>query len=185
MSLPEDDEPMMPLPEGTIASMGGKRRIMRPWHVTALQLALEGASPEVIAKRLTQPLRTVKRLMQSDWAQRELTCFQRAVMSRIEKDRVDPIVRFQRLISRAIDKLEAQLDCGDAKVEHLAACRLLDNAGFSPVKRIAVTEDEQLRGLTLEQMKYVQRTGRIPASQALIEAEVMNGTDETTEALTA
>jgi hypothetical protein len=126
-----------------------------------------------VAKQLGKPLRTVKALMTSEWYERELLNFHRATMDAATRSGVDPIMRFQSLVAKAIHKLETKLDCGDDKTEYLAACRILDNAGFSPVKRIQVSEDEMLKGLTMEELQYVARTGQLPARRAVIEGEIL------------
>lgn len=139
-----------------------------PWAYTALQSAAAGVEFDIIATQLSKPLTAVKRLLNSDWAQEQLAAWNTAVMAGLANARVDPLIRFQSLVDKAIQKVEQKMDCGDDKVELAAAQRILDNAGLKPVTPIAVSEDESLRKLTPEQMEYVRRTGRMPASAATI-----------------
>lgn len=159
--MPTDEKPATPK----------RRKPIKAWYVSALQFSLAGMNAKEIAHRLNQPERTVQRILKSDWAQEHLAGFNDAVFAAVMKDRIDPVVRFQGLISKSIEKLVEKLDCGDNKVEFWAACRLLDNAGFAPVKRVSVSEDEALKNLTIEELKYVAETGRLPAKRAVIEGE--------------
>lgn len=143
----------------------------RPWHYTALQLSLAGADPKQVAAQLERTLASVRKLLDSEWAATELARWHQAVMLATAKDRIDPIRRFQGLVDRAITKVEQKMECGDDKVELLAAQRILDNAGLSVVKRVEVSEDAALRDLTPAQMAEVARTGRLPAAKVVLAIE--------------
>lgn len=119
-----------------------------------------------------KPLGAVKRLLTGDWAQAEMAKWHQAVMAATAKDRIDPIKRFQGLVDRAIAKVEQKMECGDDKVELLAAQRILDNAGLSVIKRVEVSEDAQLRELSPAELAYVAKTGQLPARRATV---LLNG----------
>ena len=141
-----------------------KNQLIEAWQVSALQLALAGQADHAIAARLSVPASRVRRFLKGEWAQRELQAFNAAVMEAAAKTRVDPIVKFNGMLNEAMDELKALLHCEeDPKVRFLAACRIIDNNGYTPIKRVHITEDDVLRGLTPEQLREVQETGRLPA----------------------
>lgn len=140
-----------------------RRDLIEAWHVSALQMALAGHADHAIAARLSIPGSRVKRFLRGAWAQRELKQFNDAVLEAAAKTRVDPIVKFNGMLNKAMDKLHVLLDAEDEKVQFLAACRIIDNNGYTPIKRVHITEDDVLRGLTPEQLREVQETGRLPA----------------------
>lgn len=149
-----------------------------PWMYTALQLSLAGAEPDAIASKLGKRVSLVKALLASEWAQTSLSDWHAAVMAATLKDRIDPIRQFQSLVDKAIAKVDAKMDCGDDKVELAAACRVLDNAGLSVVKRIEVSEDERLRDLTMAEMEQLRVTGRIPERAALRIQGAVHGAED-------
>lgn len=134
-------------------------------------MALAGADAKAIAAQLQKKPASVTYFLTSEWAQEQLATWNAAVLASTAQARVDPIRRFQELVDRAIVKLTQKLDCGDDKTEYLAACRILDQAGLSIVKKVEVSEDAALRELSPEQMDYVRRTGRLPAARAVMAIE--------------
>lgn len=140
-----------------------------PWAYAAIQQALAGAEPDLIARSLGKTERAVKRLLNTEWATREMAGWHKAVMDGTAAARMDPILLFQGEVSRCIAKLITLTDAEDEKVQYLAACRLLDNAGFKPAQRVEVAEDRVLQGLTPEEMRYViTHEGQLPSSRALV-----------------
>ena len=144
---------------------------------TVIQLSLAGAEPSAIAEKLGKPVVTIRRLLTSDWAVAQCADWHAAVMAATLKDRIDPIRQFQSLVDKAIAKVDAKMDCGDDKVELAAACRVLDNAGLSVVKRVEVSEDERLRDLSMAEMEELRRTGRIPERRTTLAIAVSHGNE--------
>ena len=140
-----------------------------PWAYSAIQQALAGAEPEQIATALSKTVRQVNTLLGSEWATAEMATWHKAVMDSTAAARMDPILQFQSEVSRCIKKLITLTDAEDEKVQYLAACRLLDNAGFKPAQRLEVAEDRVLQGLTPDDMRYViTHNGELPPARSTV-----------------
>lgn len=142
--------------------MSEKRKIVEAWHVTALALAVRGREHAEIAKLLGKPVGRVQRALNTEWAQEQLAAFNEIVIAKTADAMVDPIMRFQSALGDAIQKEIDLMNCGDPKVEHLAACRVIDNCGYTPIKRVAVSEDTAFKQLSPAELEEVRQTGRIP-----------------------
>lgn len=133
----------------------------RVWWLRALRLHLQGVPQKEIARQCDVTDRTLRNFFATEHAQRELRELTDSITIASGHDSVS--TKIKKALPKAIEKLITKLDCGDDKVEFLAACRLLDNAGFAPVKRVHVTEEERLRELSPAELRHFAETGNLPA----------------------
>lgn len=144
-----------------------RTRQLKHWHLEAIRLAVKGNKATAIAPLVGRSRTIVARFLNRPDILLEIRKFHDAAVESVLG--CTPVEAFESALPKAIQKLIAKLDCGDDKVEFLAACRLLDNAGYVPVKRIAIAEDEQLSKLNPEQLRHYVATGQLPASLAVVD----------------